>query len=83
MPMTPVEFDAVTDCDHCSCHELIKRVSVVTRLPTPAESDPNEDFGVLLIGRRLVFIAQRGAQHFPPLIRGGQGRFTGPVHSLS
>jgi Uma2 family endonuclease len=48
MLMTPEEFDAVTDYDDRYRYALIKGVLVVTRLPRPAESDPNEDLGVIL-----------------------------------
>jgi Uma2 family endonuclease len=48
MLMTPEEFDAVTDYDDRFRYELIKGVLVVTRLSAPAESDPNEDLGVIL-----------------------------------
>ncbi len=48
MLMTPEEFDAVTRHDERYRYELIKGVLVVTRLPTEAESDPNDELGAML-----------------------------------
>jgi Uma2 family endonuclease len=48
MLMTPEEFDAVTDYDERYAYELINGVLIVTPIPSEAESDPNEDLGVLL-----------------------------------
>jgi Uma2 family endonuclease len=48
MLITPAEFDAVTDYDERYRYELIKRVLVVTRLPSGAESDPNDELGAML-----------------------------------
>lgn len=48
MLMTPEEFDAVTEYDERYRYELIKGVLVVTRLPSPAESDPNDELGAVL-----------------------------------
>jgi len=46
--MTPEEFDAVTDYDERYSYELIEGVLVVTPIPSEAESDPNEELGVML-----------------------------------
>ena len=46
--MTPEEFDAVTDYDDRYSYELINGVLVVTPIPSEAESDPNEELGVML-----------------------------------
>ena len=46
--MTPAEFDAITRSDGRYRYELIHGVLVVSRLPLPAESDPNEELGHLL-----------------------------------
>jgi Uma2 family endonuclease len=43
--MTPKEFDAVTRSDDRYRYELIHGVLVVSRLPSVAESDPNEELG--------------------------------------
>jgi Uma2 family endonuclease len=48
MLMTPEEFDAITRADERFRYELIHGVLIVTRLPLPAESDPNEELGYLL-----------------------------------
>ena len=46
--MTPEEFDAVTAYDERYAYELINGVLVVTPIPSEAESDPNEELGVML-----------------------------------
>ena len=46
--MTPEEFDAVTNYDERYSYELIDGVLVVTPIPAEAESDPNEELGVML-----------------------------------
>jgi Uma2 family endonuclease len=48
MLMTPEEFDAVTAYDERFGYELINGVLVVTPIPLEAESDPNEELGVML-----------------------------------
>jgi Uma2 family endonuclease len=48
MLMTPEEFDAITRADERYRYELVHGVLIVTRLPLPAESDPNEELGYLL-----------------------------------
>jgi Uma2 family endonuclease len=48
MLMTPEEFDAVTVYDERYGYELINGVLVVTPIPSEAESDPNEELGVML-----------------------------------
>jgi Uma2 family endonuclease len=48
MIMTPEEFDAVTDYDDRYRYELIKGVLVVSPVPSEAESDLNEELGVML-----------------------------------
>jgi len=47
--LTPEEFDAVTDFDERYTYELIEGVLVVTPIPSEAESDPDEELGVMLI----------------------------------
>jgi hypothetical protein len=47
--MTLEEFDAVTDYDERYAYELINGVSIVTPIPSEAESDPNEESGVITI----------------------------------
>jgi Uma2 family endonuclease len=46
--MTPEEFDAVTDYDERYSYELLEGVLVVSPIPSEAESDPNEELGVML-----------------------------------
>ena len=46
--MTPDEFDAVTRFNGNYRYELINGVLIVNPIPLPAESDPNEELGVLL-----------------------------------
>ena len=46
--MTPEEFDAVTEYDERYSYELIEGVLVVSPIPSEAESDPNEELGVML-----------------------------------
>lgn len=46
--MTPAEFDAIRRSDPRFRYELIHGVLVVTRLPSLAEVDPNEELGHLL-----------------------------------
>ena len=48
MLMTPAEFDAIRQVDTRFRYELIRGVLVVSRLPSPAEVDPNEELGRLL-----------------------------------
>ena len=47
-PMTPQEFDAVTDYDDRYNYELIRGVLIVTPIPAEAEVDPNEELGYFL-----------------------------------
>ena len=49
MLMTPEEFDAVTECDERYAYELVSGVLVVTPIPSEAESDPNEELGVMFM----------------------------------
>ena len=46
--MTPMEFDAIENVDDRFRYELIHRVLVVSRLPSIAEGDPNEELGRFL-----------------------------------
>jgi Uma2 family endonuclease len=46
--MTPEEFDGVNDYDARYSYELIEGVLLVTPIPSEAESDPNEELGVML-----------------------------------
>jgi Uma2 family endonuclease len=46
--MTPQEFDAVTHVDDRFRYELIEGILVVSRFPSNAEWDPNEELGHLL-----------------------------------
>jgi Uma2 family endonuclease len=46
--MTPEEFDAARDSDERFRYELIEGILVVSRLPSVAEGDPNEELGYLL-----------------------------------
>jgi Uma2 family endonuclease len=46
--MTPEEFDAVTDYDERFTYELIHGVLIASPVPGEAESDPNEELGMLL-----------------------------------
>lgn len=48
MLMTPAEFDAIKRVDDRFRYELIRGVLVVTRIPSPAERDPNEELGRFL-----------------------------------
>ena len=48
MLMTPEEFDAVTRVDARFRYEMVRGVLIVSRLPSPAEVDPNEELGRLL-----------------------------------
>jgi hypothetical protein len=48
MLMTPEEFDAVTVYDERYAYELINGVLVVTPIPSEAESDLNEELGMML-----------------------------------
>jgi Uma2 family endonuclease len=50
--MTPEEFDAVEDYDDAYRYELINGVLVVTSVPLPAETGPNEMLGYLLLAYR-------------------------------
>jgi Uma2 family endonuclease len=43
--MTPAEFDAVEDYDDLYRYELINGVLVVSPLPSPQETHPNEELG--------------------------------------
>lgn len=47
-PMTPEEFDAITDWDPAYRYELIHGVVVVNPIPLESEADPNEELGYLL-----------------------------------
>jgi Uma2 family endonuclease len=51
--MTPEEFDAVTNCDERYSYELVEGVLVVAPIPLEAESDPNEELGVMLRNYRV------------------------------
>lgn len=44
--MTPEEFDAITDYDELYNYELIHGVLVVNPIPSPGETDPNEQLGL-------------------------------------
>ena len=46
--MTPHEFDSATDYDERYSYELLEGVLVVTPIPSEAESDPNEELGLML-----------------------------------
>lgn len=46
--LTPAEFDAVEDYDDTYRYELIHGVVVVSPLPSPEETGPNEELGYLL-----------------------------------
>ena len=50
--MTPEEFDAVEDYDEDYRYELIRGVLVVTPVPLPQETGPNELLGYWLLGYR-------------------------------
>jgi Uma2 family endonuclease len=50
--MTPEKFDDVTDYDERYAYELINEVLVVTPIPSEAESDPNEELGMMLRSHR-------------------------------
>jgi len=54
MLMTPEEFDAVEDYDEEYQYELINGVLVVSPIPLPAETDPNDLLGYLLRNYREV-----------------------------
>jgi Uma2 family endonuclease len=47
--MTPEEFDAIDDYDPSYCYELIHGVLVVSPIPSPEETGPNELLGHLLM----------------------------------
>ncbi len=46
--MTPNEFDSATDYDERYSYELLEGVLIVTPIPSEAESDPNEELGLML-----------------------------------
>ena len=46
--MTPEEFDAVVEYDEDYRYELIEGILIVTPVPLPQESDPNEELGAWL-----------------------------------
>jgi hypothetical protein len=50
MLMTPEEFDAIEDYDENYRYELIHGVLVVSPLPLPLETGPNELLGHYLLG---------------------------------
>jgi Uma2 family endonuclease len=52
MLMTPEEFDAVEDWDEEYRYELVHGVLVVTAIPLPMETGPNEMLGHLLLAHR-------------------------------
>jgi Uma2 family endonuclease len=47
--MTPEEFDAIEEYDEEYCYELVDGVLVVTPIPLPEETGPNELLGRLLL----------------------------------
>jgi Uma2 family endonuclease len=53
--MTPEEFDAVVDCDERYSYELVDGVLIVTPIPSEAESDPNEELGLMLRNYRANY----------------------------
>ena len=53
--LSPAEFDAIRDSDERFRYELIRGVVVVSRLPSVAEGDPNEELGHLLRAYRDAF----------------------------
>ena len=48
VPMTPEEFDAITEYDDLYRYELIRGILVVSPIPSQREAEPNELLGNLL-----------------------------------